>query len=490
MVKILGKFLILTFLISAAIPGIGYLGSVGLDAYHNNDFENTMRKILGNEKVNSSNAKVATLDFACANRSQITGDAKKFIDYHCELSENLSNFQSFCLIFMATISVSLLMFALLGWITKLNRLAHLLVFKMGTYIFMLLVCGIVAANGAIFVLGSYFLPSYFFGYFSPKLTIICGLAALLVVFQICKHSLMLIKGTTLFVPGKRIYPADHPLIWEEIRKTADLLGINPPDNLIVGLEPNFFVTENEIESFDGIVKGRSLFLSLSIMKSLNIEELRAIILHELGHFKGFDTMYSKFYNPTFKRLRNAKILTQTGEGFGSLGALPVFFLVEFFSLCFLTSHFHHNRSREENADDLAVKFTSANHFSAALFKTISVGEFWGLANDSIVSLCKENKSLVSIPEYLKNCFSRFEPLKLQQIIGSESQTHPFDSHPVYSERIQRFGLKIQDVKITVDTANSISLITENIKLEEQLTDIRYRSLLKSGAISFALPIAS
>lgn len=64
--------------------------------------------------------------------------------------------------------------------------------------------------------------------------------------------------------------------------------------LVVGLTPTFFVTEADVHCIGGTVTGRTMYLSVPLCRILTVEELSAVIAHELGHFRGEDTVCSAF----------------------------------------------------------------------------------------------------------------------------------------------------------------------------------------------------
>jgi Zn-dependent protease with chaperone function len=91
------------------------------------------------------------------------------------------------------------------------------------------------------------------------------------------------------VVGLSIQEQQAPLLWERVRDVALDLNALPPEHIVVGLDPNFFVTESEVRCLDGTCNGRTLYCSLPLSRILTINEFIGIIGHELGHFKGEDT---------------------------------------------------------------------------------------------------------------------------------------------------------------------------------------------------------
>ena len=51
---------------------------------------------------------------------------------------------------------------------------------------------------------------------------------------------------------------------------------------------------------DGKLKGRTMFLSLSLCRILSLDEMKAVLGHELAHYKGLDTRFSRRFYPIYR----------------------------------------------------------------------------------------------------------------------------------------------------------------------------------------------
>ena len=97
--------------------------------------------------------------------------------------------------------------------------------------------------------------------------------------------------------ARAVSPEEAPELWSAIRTAAERLHTTPPDNLLIGLQFNFYVTELAVWHDGGRAAGKTLFLSLPLLKQLSPEEVVAIIGHELGHFIGEDTKLTREFYP-------------------------------------------------------------------------------------------------------------------------------------------------------------------------------------------------
>ncbi|MDG0816474.1 M48 family metallopeptidase [Bdellovibrio svalbardensis] len=466
------------------------MGSAAMKSYSATKTKKSLTTLLEKSGVTQSELNDYDLELTslCPKVSTLNNsELGQALQQVCTLDNDLENFEIACIIVSGTLFITLLLFAVMGWATKFSRMLHLLSFKFGIFAFTFLVCGSVIANAAILVSASYFIPSYFIGYYLPKLTGILALGAAYLVFQICKNSLGLIRSSTLTVVAKRMFPSEQPKLWEEVRKIAIEAGVQPPNNILIGLEPNFFVTECSVNTLDGLCKGRSLFISASIVKSLSLDEFKSILLHEFGHFKGLDTLFSIHYSPIFKRLENTQSLLESAgqninNNVGYIAALPTTIMVSFFNLCFRSSHAHHNRTREESADDLAVNLTSNRIFASALIKSVAIGAFWSPIHDKIKSLAEEKRVLSNIPLALRNLFSTVNSEDVRILVNDEDQMHPFDSHPPLINRVTRVGVDFQSITTEPPAVTAECLIDKSNELEEELSTIRYGQLGRQGFI--------
>src|SRR6185295_11200706 len=91
--------------------------------------------------------------------------------------------------------------------------------------------------------------------------------------------------------------ADAPALWAHLRRCAAHLNTAPPDNVVAGIDVNFFVTEAPLKVRERTVTGRSLYVSLPLLRLLDRPEADAVLVHELAHLRGGDTASSARLGP-------------------------------------------------------------------------------------------------------------------------------------------------------------------------------------------------
>lgn len=73
-----------------------------------------------------------------------------------------------------------------------------------------------------------------------------------------------------------------PRLWQELATICDRVGVAPPDQVIAGIDDNFFVTEHPVTVNGTNIQGKTLFVSLPLLKQLNSTEADTILAHEMG----------------------------------------------------------------------------------------------------------------------------------------------------------------------------------------------------------------
>ena len=97
--------------------------------------------------------------------------------------------------------------------------------------------------------------------------------------------------------------AASPALWARVDGLCRRLGTQPVTHIVGGIDDNFFVTEHPVHLTGHELTGRTLFVSLSLLKRLDKGEADAVLAHEMAHFSGGDTEYSKRTSPLLSRFR-------------------------------------------------------------------------------------------------------------------------------------------------------------------------------------------
>lgn len=290
--------------------------------------------------------------------------------------------------------------------------------------------------GVLLVALSYWVPALWFGWFSVKLIIVFGilsgagvLAVLTAIFRIAKEQVV--------IEGVVLRPDPSLPLWRELSAMCHKLGATPPDQIVAGIDDNFFVTEVPVTVEGKKYRGKTLFVSLALLKQLHTAEANAVLAHEMAHFSGQDTLYSKRIAPLIQRFDNYLAGLQSGGI-----TLPVFYFMLCFRVLFELSLSKLRRQREFRADEVAASATSPRDLASALLRIAAYSTFRQTVEND---LFKQERALESanvsariereFPEYAVGFASKLN-------IDTLETAHPFDSHPPLAQRLHALGVKL------------------------------------------------
>jgi Zn-dependent protease with chaperone function len=269
---------------------------------------------------------------------------------------------------------------------------------------------------------------------------------------------MIASGAVLFTPSKTYVAArpislfEHPRLGLLLRDVAKKTKARMPDNVVLGLEPTFFATSAPVQTpyLKGPLRGQTLHLSLPLMNLFSVSELKAVVGHELAHFSGDDTLYSRRFAPALASLDTAMVRVRRGGGWISriLGA-PARLLLEDFVELYGRIHGRMSRDRELRADRLGAQASSPNDIAYSLLKASVGGSIWRSTVERFIERAGKGRfSRNLVRTYADQVRFDVDRDKLPPFIEfalGESVSHPTDSHPPTEDRIARLGLDFNAV---------------------------------------------
>ena len=308
------------------------------------------------------------------------------------------------------------------------------------------IAAIVLVQGAILTFGIYHGESYAFGMANEVLIAVIGAGALVASFALLRATFSLNRSKFLSVIGKQISRSEEPKIWELIDWIARKLGSRPPDNLIVGLEPKFYATAASIHlaNEDKKLKGETIYLSLPLMRLFDVEELCAVIGHELSHFCGSDTAYSLKFAPAYARLsRSINTLANEEQGISRIVKLPVLAILSLMFELFSRNQRRISQERELLADEAGVSVSSTEALSVALGKVAVYAPIWSMVQHDNINRLNAGKISDNLSRVYED-IARYDVshtgiAEVMEAILSTKIAHPTDTHPTISRRFASIG---------------------------------------------------
>jgi len=294
----------------------------------------------------------------------------------------------------------------------------------------------VVGQGILAVALSFWVTAFWAESYYIKLILIAGIFALCAVALLIKAIFRKLPTYTAF-EGRMLTREAAPALWQRVSQMAEKLGIVPPDNIFVGIDDNFFVTEHPVKVGDKPYHGRTLFASLSLLKTLSRTEADAVLAHELAHFSGEDTIYSRRISPLLgKYVHYLEALYHGGI------SLPIFHFMLFFWNLYQLSLNKLRREREFRADRVGAEITSSQDMGQALIKIAAYCRYREKVQQDLFRK-EENVEAMDVFARIENGFPVFMKTCLSGTELAESGTpHPFDTHPPLGKRVENLGLEM------------------------------------------------
>ncbi|QDU49464.1 M48 family metallopeptidase [Gimesia panareensis] len=328
----------------------------------------------------------------------------------------------------------------------------------------------VLIQGVLLFALSYWVTAFFFEMYVPKLIAIVGILALIAIAAVIKSIFMKLHNETV-VEGTVIERDASPALWEELSGICAKVGTEMPDQVIAGIDDNFFVTEQSLTVGEKKYSGRTLFVSLSLLKQLNGSEADAVLAHEMAHFSGKDTVYSQKISPLLVRYDH--YLQGLYEGGVSL---PIFYFMNGFRALYEISLKRLSRSREFRADRIATEATSPGDMAGALLKIIAYSSYRAKVEQEIFEK-EEVLESANVSQEIAQGFDNYAGSFLSTPDVSHLQTsHPFDTHPSLEDRLQAVGCPLESAESQVMlSAPGDGLWYQKIEGAEQLESEQWQA---------------
>lgn len=413
--------------------------------------------------------------------------AKMSVDRLCdhpipEISELCRTNRILNMISVFSFGTGILGIVLIGGIWFAGRRAQgyreslLKIFKPSMYLVLACLSLLIILSGAIAVGSLYYGQVFVLGRVYIYVVTIVGIAAALGAGAIVKQSFNIVKKVSTSVVGVAVTEESSPRLWQLVREVAAKIGSLQPEQIVVGIEPNFFVTEAEVTCLSGKFTSRTLYCSLSLARILTIPEFTSIIGHELGHFKGLDTRYSKDFYPIYRGTINAiASLEETGgNGFASIALAPATMVLTYFFDCFATAETKIARERELLADQQGVNVSSSIDAGAALGKVDAFAWIWNELVRNNIDRLPRGQADSNLSVAFAERVARERKVEVLEGIGWAKTIHPTDSHPPLGVRLKDMSVSLEELSDrildVVPTEPAISLFSDAELKERELTE--------------------
>ena len=330
-------------------------------------------------------------------------------------------------------------------ISRGNRARMARLYRPGLAFFLVGIAVLLVLQGIVVVGTAYEVPAIITGHYLPWVIAAMGIAVVLSLVGMLRALGTMVRKRPLDVFGVALDRNRDSRLFDEVGDVAREVGTQPPDVVLAGLDPNCFVVDHEVDGLDGRHRGRVLFLSAPLTRLLSRQELRAIIGHELGHFRGEDTEYSKAFAPVYAASRESLgTLKGATRHWSGLPSSPALKLLEAFVFSFAESEQKISRERELAADAVGASAASPDAIASSLLKLGQVSAVWPEVRRSTFDTLRAGGAM---PDVSTDFVRRARAVSAAGGTREARIPHPFDSHPTLDVRLEALGVQEADLQV-------------------------------------------
>lgn len=383
---------------------------------------------------------------------------------------------------------------LAGGLAAADRTRLLWTFGPGLHLTNIALIVLVLANTGLAVVSAHLAQVAFLGRSFSLITSGMGLSALAGVFTLARASFAVTRVGDIPTIAYPIRASEAPELWSFVRGLAERMDVELPDHVLLGLEPNFFVTEAPVRAGDDRVTGRTLVVSLPLMHVLSRDELAFVIGHELGHYKGRDVEYSRRFYPIYGRSTRALsgLEAQFNRDVRGVALLPAIAILSYFVKTFAIAEYALGRERELAADSAGAALVGASVGATALVKVHAFAGAWAFVERDAVDRLRRSEAFDNLSRVFAETVKHNAAPSILEGIDAVQTAHPIDTHPPLRERMKNLGIALAEVSESAlaldDDHAAIHLVSEPQRIERKLTEARYaiyRQVLEAMTTSAA-----
>lgn len=324
-----------------------------------------------------------------------------------------------------------------GRLARRNRWILVILFRPGLYAAVAIAVGLVAVHAALLVGSIWYGESALVGRVHGGVMLAIALGAVMGIIGMSRGAFSIVRRAESTVIGRRLTRTEAPQLWAVVTGLARRLQALEPQNIVVGLDPSFFVTEADVICLDGKLTGRTLYCSMPLSRILRQPEFDAIIGHELAHYKGDDTKFSLRFYPIYRGTSTALASLEQagGEGAGTFALLPALAVLTYFMECFAVAESTLGRDREIEADRAGANLTSVDAMATALVKVHAFVGVWSGFDSAAAEALKAGKYYTNASELFAGAVATSATAKSLEGLADSRMSHPTDSHPPLAVRL-------------------------------------------------------
>ena len=261
-------------------------------------------------------------------------------------------------------------------------------------------------------------------------------------------------------PGPRLTPEEQPDLFRLIRDVADATSQPMPADVYLTNDVNAFVTQRE--GVMGAGGRRVMGLGLPLMHALTVDEFKAVLTHEFGHYHSGDVALGPWIYKTQSAVM--RTIVQLGEN------VLRYIFIGFARLFFRVTHAV-SRRQEFIADELAARVVGPEAMASGLRKVgvaaVAYQGYWHSELVPVINAGYRPPVIDGFGRYAASpkISSRLQDVGRQQEAAS-NETDPYDTHPSLADRVA--ALRRQPSKPAGDSRPATALLRNVEGCERQL----------------------
>jgi Zn-dependent protease with chaperone function len=269
-------------------------------------------------------------------------------------------------------------------------------------------------------------------------------------------------------PGPCVTRAGQPELLALVEEVADAVGHPMPNDTYLEADVNAGV----LETGRLVWRRRVLVLGLPLLEVLTVEQLRAVLAHEFGHYVGGDTRIGRrTYRTRQTILRTVASLRWSDDGDDGWLLAAVRWPFEAYARAFLRITSAISRSQEFAADALAARVAGADAQVGALRRTAACGpafdEFWRFEFLPALDLDLRPPLGEGFRRYLTVAVIGEQIEQSLDAALEQDENDSYDSHPTVRQRLAALGAAPGD-EPPAEGPPASSLLRDHAELEDGL----------------------
>ena len=269
--------------------------------------------------------------------------------------------------------------------------------------------------------------------------------------------------------GLRLTEDRQPHLWGLVRDVAGRIGTRPPDEIWLVPEVNAAVTETA--GMLGLRPGRRyMMIGLPLLATMNVDQIRAVLGHELGHYSNADTRLGEL---SYRGQASVVNTIQQLSGVSLVNTIVRFVFLQYAKLFFLVSH-SVSRKQELAADQSAAAIAGRQAMQTALLELPVLSRAWSFYLQQYVQPglrhgLAPRDVFLSFPRFLEARRSELEEMRREL---PDDSTSRWDTHPATSERVTALASAPEAGQLH-DPRPATSLV---VSIEQAVTQLEQQSI--------------